>query len=218
MFGCRTILMICSSRFWGVSAGHKGGSACLEALVLQHALDGGVLATRGQLRLEDDSERAVADDFALGVGEVSGLSGDAILDLFPNDLFGSVSGATFGAGRERTAHPQAVEGRRARLRHFSMVVKMKQAGWFGGGGGEAVRRGGGGSGSGSRVGVVEVGGVGRRAKRAVMGARVGSCDGVGWSAGGVEGREREKGKRRGKGNIVVVVVEEQSSVEQSRAE
>jgi hypothetical protein len=72
--------MIWSSRFWRredkkplVSSvrrqTHCGLSslAYLEPLVLQHALDGGILATGRQLGLEDDAERAIADDLALGV-------------------------------------------------------------------------------------------------------------------------------------------------------
>ena len=59
---------------------------CLKALVLQHALDGSILSGRRQLGLEDDSERAVADDLALGVLHFLGLSGQAVLDLLTDDF------------------------------------------------------------------------------------------------------------------------------------
>jgi hypothetical protein len=104
MLGCLTMRMICSSRFWPrVSlevGGQNRGGACLEALVLQDALDGGVFSARRELGLEDDAKGAVSDDFALSVGEISGLSGDAILHLFPDDLWSRVSRGG-GDGRKR---------------------------------------------------------------------------------------------------------------------
>jgi len=58
----------------------------LEALVLQHSLDGGILSARGQLCLEDDTERAIANDFALGILHLFRLPRQSILDLFANYL------------------------------------------------------------------------------------------------------------------------------------
>jgi hypothetical protein len=84
------------------------GSACLEALVLQDALDGGVFAAGRQLGLEDDAKGAISDDFALSVGEISGLSCDAILHLFPDDLWRRVSsGKVERTERERTYRPSS---------------------------------------------------------------------------------------------------------------
>ena len=58
----------------------------LKALVLKHALDGSILSGRRQLGLEDDTERAVADDLALSVLHLLGLSGQAVLDLLTDDF------------------------------------------------------------------------------------------------------------------------------------
>lgn len=58
----------------------------LETLVLQNALDGGIFTAGRQLGLEDDTERAIADDLALRVLHLFCLSGQAILDLFANYL------------------------------------------------------------------------------------------------------------------------------------
>jgi hypothetical protein len=66
----------------------------LEALVLQHPFDGGVLSTRGQLGLEDYSKGAVSHNLALRVGQVLVLSRLAILDLFTDDFCTAVSFAT----------------------------------------------------------------------------------------------------------------------------
>ncbi len=82
--------MICSSRFWSSVSGRAEQTSTaphLEALVLEHAFNGRVLAIGGELGLEDDTERAVADDLALRVLHLAGLAGEAILDLFANDLF-----------------------------------------------------------------------------------------------------------------------------------
>lgn len=58
----------------------------LEALVLQHSLDGSVLPAGRQLGLEDDTERAIADDFALSILHLFRFTSQAILDLFANNL------------------------------------------------------------------------------------------------------------------------------------
>lgn len=69
----------------------QAGKAHLEALVLQHPLDGSVLAAGRQLRLEDDAEGAIADDLALRIGKVFVLARLAVLHFLANDLCGFVS-------------------------------------------------------------------------------------------------------------------------------
>lgn len=59
----------------------------LEALVLQHPLDGCVLAAGRQLRLEDDAERAVADNLALCVRQVLVVARLAVLHFLANDFW-----------------------------------------------------------------------------------------------------------------------------------
>ena len=63
----------------------------LEALVLEHALDGGVLSTRRQLGLENDAEGAVAHNLALRVCQVLVLARLAILHLFADNFCAAVS-------------------------------------------------------------------------------------------------------------------------------
>lgn len=58
----------------------------LEALVLEHALDGGIFTTGRQLRLENDTEGAVADNLALRVCEILVVASQAILDLFVDNF------------------------------------------------------------------------------------------------------------------------------------
>lgn len=58
----------------------------LESLVLKHSLDGSILAAGGHLGLEDDTKRSIAHDLALGIRDLLGFTGEAILDLFANDL------------------------------------------------------------------------------------------------------------------------------------
>ena len=58
----------------------------LEALVLQHPLDGRIFTARRQLRLEDYTEGAVAHDLALRVCEIFVVAGQAILDLFADNF------------------------------------------------------------------------------------------------------------------------------------
>lgn len=65
----------------------------LESLVLQDALDGSIFSRRRQLRLEDDTKRAVSNDFTLRVLQVPSFSSDAILNLFTDHF----------------SHPQAIE-------------------------------------------------------------------------------------------------------------
>lgn len=62
-----------------------------ETLVLEHTLDRRVLAAWRQLGVEDNTERTIADDLALRVGELSCLSGQAILDLFADNFCKDVS-------------------------------------------------------------------------------------------------------------------------------
>ena len=68
--------------------------AVLKALVLEDALDGGILARADQLGLEDDAEGAIAHDLALCIREVPLLAGRTVVHSFLDDL----------------AHAQALEG------------------------------------------------------------------------------------------------------------
>ena len=87
--------MICNSRFWtgrkeGIRRAEatkrmvregRGRRADLEAFVLQDLLDGDVADGVGvlkELRLKDDTKRAIADDFAVGVDEITSVSGLAV--------------------------------------------------------------------------------------------------------------------------------------------
>jgi hypothetical protein len=63
----------------------------LEALVLQHPLDGGIFSAGGQFGLEDHAERAVAHNLALCVCQVLVLARLAVLNLFADNFCGSVS-------------------------------------------------------------------------------------------------------------------------------
>jgi len=62
------------------------GGTHLKALVLEHALDSSILSGRRQLGLEDDTERAVADNLALSVLHLLRLSGKAVLDLLADNF------------------------------------------------------------------------------------------------------------------------------------
>lgn len=62
------------------------GTAYLESLVLQHTLDGGVLAVGRNLGLEDHAEGAVPYNLTLGILHLAGLSRNTILDLFAYNL------------------------------------------------------------------------------------------------------------------------------------
>lgn len=65
-------------------------STDLESLVLKNALDGSVLPGWGELRLEDNAEGTVADNLALGILQIPGLTSDTVLHLFANDLCGAL--------------------------------------------------------------------------------------------------------------------------------
>jgi hypothetical protein len=56
--------------------------AILETLVLQNPFDGCILVRWRQLGLEDYAKGPVAHNLALGVLNLAGLAGDAILDFF----------------------------------------------------------------------------------------------------------------------------------------
>lgn len=143
MFGCLTMRMICSSRFYGPSVlgtPPVDPHACthLESLVLEHPLDGGILARGMQLRLKDDTERPISDDLALRVLHLSGLARHAVLHLFANDLCQKASSAGSrceGGGvrrGERTSHPQAREGSRPVRRHLDEPKRdtlLRGVGW-----------------------------------------------------------------------------------------
>ena len=76
----------------GSGRAKSGAAHALEALVLQDALDGGVfLRSARSLVWKTTPKEPLPTIFALGVGEISGLSGDAILHLFPDDLWSRVS-------------------------------------------------------------------------------------------------------------------------------
>ncbi len=121
MFGCRTILMIWSSRFLRTKVrqyvkltAHNKQRKCqarsikpgclwlgndhrrfhgqretnLKPLVLKHALDGGILVGGCEFRLENDTKGAIANNFALGVLQVSRFASHAVLDFLTNDFCG----------------------------------------------------------------------------------------------------------------------------------
>ena len=73
--------------------------AHLEALVLQHALDGCIFTTGRQLCLEDDAERAVSDNLALCVCQVLVVARQAVLHLFADNFWRAVSDGQQAAGR-----------------------------------------------------------------------------------------------------------------------
>ncbi len=73
----------------GVSPTHGAQylqTAYLESLVLQDPLDGGILTARRELGLEDNTKRAIADNLALSVLDLSSFPSQSILDLFANDF------------------------------------------------------------------------------------------------------------------------------------
>lgn len=127
MFGWRTILMIWSSRFCPcISMGTKppdgDGWAHLEPLVLQNPLDGRILIGRRQLGLEDNAERTVANNLALGILQLPGLAGDTVLNLLTDGLWNNRVLALQNDNpscslRPRTSHPQGIERGWAILRH-----------------------------------------------------------------------------------------------------
>lgn len=63
----------------------------LETLVLEHSLDRRVFTAWRQLGVEDDSERPIANNLALRVGKLSGLTSQAILDLLADYFWKDVS-------------------------------------------------------------------------------------------------------------------------------
>ena len=58
----------------------------LEPLVLQNALDGCVLVRGRQFGLEDDAERPIADDLALGILEIPRFARDAVLHFLADEF------------------------------------------------------------------------------------------------------------------------------------
>ena len=63
----------------------------LEALILKDTLDCCIFPIWRELGLENNAEGSVADDFALGVLHFFSLASKAILNLFTNHLYSSVS-------------------------------------------------------------------------------------------------------------------------------
>lgn len=58
----------------------------LEALVLENTLNRRILTTRRKFGLENDTERAVADNFTLRVLNLASFAGLSILDLLGDNL------------------------------------------------------------------------------------------------------------------------------------
>lgn len=65
----------------------------LEALVLEHTLDGGIFSAGGQLGLKNDAKGAVAYDLALRVRQILVVAGHTVLDLFADNFCFTVSAA-----------------------------------------------------------------------------------------------------------------------------
>lgn len=121
MLGCLTMRMICNSRFCFHSALEHGNSrpiAYLEALILKDSLNCCVFSVRGELCLEDNTERAISYNLALCVLHFFGFTSDAILHFLTYDFF---DGRQLWHGDKRnggrfTSHAQAREPSRAILR------------------------------------------------------------------------------------------------------
>jgi hypothetical protein len=58
----------------------------LEPLVLENSLDGSVFSRRGQLGLENNSERPITNNLALCVLQVLGFAGNPILHFLADHL------------------------------------------------------------------------------------------------------------------------------------
>lgn len=61
-------------------------SPYLEPLVLEHALDGSILAARRELRLEYNTEGSIPNNLAVGVLDFPGFTGQSILYLLADNL------------------------------------------------------------------------------------------------------------------------------------
>lgn len=62
-------------------------AAYLEPLILKDSLDGSILAAGSHLGLKHHTERSVANNLALCVGDLLGFARQAILNLFADDLY-----------------------------------------------------------------------------------------------------------------------------------
>ena len=62
-------------------------SIYLEALVLEHPLDGSIFAAGRQFCLEDYAKRAIANNLALSVLYLASLASGPVLDLFSYDFY-----------------------------------------------------------------------------------------------------------------------------------
>lgn len=93
--------MICSSRFYreretGLVIRHTHTHTptpilgrepiYLEPLILQDSLDGSIFPARSHLGLKHNTERTIAHNLALSVGDLLGFAGESILDLLADDL------------------------------------------------------------------------------------------------------------------------------------
>ena len=86
---------------------------CLEALVLQDTLDGGVLARRREFCLEHDAKRAIANDLTVSVLQFPRLARDAVLHLFADDFcfssqYASSSGKVVGRGEGKLGEMDSI--------------------------------------------------------------------------------------------------------------
>lgn len=101
----------------------------LEALVLEDALYCGILPTWRQLCVEDNAKRAVADNFALRVREISSFAGEAILDSFTDDFCGATvsKGPTRGRGTSEDANLPPILRLLNAVGRFCDITRHKQA-------------------------------------------------------------------------------------------
>lgn len=63
------------------------GQSHLESLVLEDSLDGGIFPRGRELGLKHYAERAITDNLAVGILQLSGLSSNTILHFLPHDLY-----------------------------------------------------------------------------------------------------------------------------------
>lgn len=59
----------------------------LETFVLEDSLDGSIFTGWRKLGLKDNAERAISNNLALSVLQISSLAGDTILNSLADDLY-----------------------------------------------------------------------------------------------------------------------------------